>query len=57
MGGDHRLRNYSSKISVHPRRSRGVGTLVIESFVVDVQTGNDRGTTTLLVPYHATTTA
>ncbi|PSS04435.1 Abscisic acid receptor like [Actinidia chinensis var. chinensis] len=41
VGGDHRLRNYSSIISVHPEVIHGrPGTLVIESFVVDVPEGN-----------------
>lgn len=41
MGGDHRLRNYSSKITVHPETIDGrPGTLVIESFTVDVPDGN-----------------
>ncbi|XP_031096454.1 abscisic acid receptor PYL8 [Ipomoea triloba] len=41
VGGDHRLRNYSSVISVHPEVIDGrPGTVVIESFVVDVPEGN-----------------
>ncbi|KAK9749271.1 hypothetical protein RND81_02G114300 [Saponaria officinalis] len=40
-GGDHRLRNYSSVITVHPEAIDGrPGTLLIESFVVDVPDGN-----------------
>ncbi|XP_075475403.1 abscisic acid receptor PYL9-like [Primulina tabacum] len=41
VGGDHRLKNYSSIITVHPETIDGrLGTLVIESFVVDVPHGN-----------------
>ncbi|BBG98362.1 regulatory components of ABA receptor 3 [Prunus dulcis] len=41
IGGDHRLRNYSSIISLHPEIIDGrPGTVVIESFVVDVPEGN-----------------
>ncbi|CAK7324122.1 unnamed protein product [Dovyalis caffra] len=41
VGGDHRLKNYSSIISLHPEIIDGrPGTLVIESFVVDVPDGN-----------------
>ncbi|KAL9245297.1 hypothetical protein vseg_018963 [Gypsophila vaccaria] len=40
-GGDHRLKNYSSVITVHPETIDGrPGTLLIESFVVDVPNGN-----------------
>ncbi|KAH9620870.1 hypothetical protein KSS87_022603 [Heliosperma pusillum] len=40
-GGDHRLKNYSSVITVHPETINGrPGTLLIESFVVDVPDGN-----------------
>ncbi|KAG8486266.1 hypothetical protein CXB51_019626 [Gossypium anomalum] len=41
VGGDHRLRNYSSIMTVHPEVIEGrPGTMVIESFVVDVPEGN-----------------
>ncbi|KAJ0805704.1 putative polyketide cyclase/dehydrase, START-like domain superfamily [Helianthus annuus] len=41
VGGDHRLQNYSSVITLHPEIIEGrPGTLVIESFVVDVPDGN-----------------
>ncbi|WOL12422.1 abscisic acid receptor PYL8-like [Canna indica] len=37
VGGDHRLKNYSSIVTAHPETIDGrPGTLVIESFVVDV---------------------
>ncbi|KAE8727545.1 Abscisic acid receptor PYL8 [Hibiscus syriacus] len=44
VGGDHRLRNYSSIMTVHPEVIEGrLGTMVIESFVVDVPEGKHRG--------------
>ncbi|KAL9268726.1 Abscisic acid receptor PYL8-like protein [Drosera capensis] len=43
VGGDHRLKNYSSIVSLHPEVINGrPGTLVIESFVVDIPEGNTR---------------
>ncbi|KAL9256315.1 Abscisic acid receptor PYL8-like protein [Drosera capensis] len=43
VGGDHRLKNYSSIVSLHPEVISGrPGTLVIESFVVDIPEGNTR---------------
>ncbi|TYI11510.1 hypothetical protein ES332_A09G212500v1 [Gossypium tomentosum] len=50
IGGDHRLQNYSSIISVHPEMIDGrPGTLVIESFVVDVPEGNTKDETCFFV--------
>lgn len=50
IGGDHRLRNYSSIISVHPEIIEGrPGTLVIESFVVDIPEGNTKDETCYFV--------
>jgi abscisic acid receptor (PYR/PYL family) len=50
VGGDHRLRNYSSIITVHPEIIDGrLGTLVIESFVVDVPEGNTKDETCYFV--------
>ncbi|KAA8533637.1 hypothetical protein F0562_030929 [Nyssa sinensis] len=50
IGGDHRLRNYSSTISLHPEIIEGrPGTLVIESFVVDVPDGNTNDETRYFV--------
>ncbi|VVA27361.1 PREDICTED: abscisic acid receptor [Prunus dulcis] len=50
VGGDHRLRNYSSIITVHPEVIDGrLGTLVIESFVVDVPDGNTKDETCYFV--------
>jgi len=50
VGGDHRLRNYSSIITVHPESIDGrPGTLVIESFVVDVPEGNTKDETCYFV--------
>ncbi|KAL7593066.1 abscisic acid receptor PYL9 [Lactuca sativa] len=55
VGGDHRLKNYSSILTVHPEpevlegRSAGSGTLVIESFVVDIPDGNTKDETCYFV--------
>ncbi|XP_072980316.1 abscisic acid receptor PYL8-like [Typha angustifolia] len=50
VGGDHRLKNYSSIITVHPESIEGrPGTLVIESFVVDVPDGNTKDETCFFV--------
>ncbi|XP_047328994.1 abscisic acid receptor PYL8-like [Impatiens glandulifera] len=50
VGGDHRLRNYSSIISVHPEIIEGRnGTLVIESFIVDAPEGNTKEETCFFV--------
>ncbi|CAL9243335.1 unnamed protein product [Arabidopsis halleri] len=50
VGGDHRLKNYSSIISLHPETIEGrIGTLVIESFVVDVPEGNTKDETCFFV--------
>ncbi|CAN1189531.1 Abscisic acid receptor PYL3 [Linum perenne] len=46
VGGDHRLKNYSSTVSVHPEVIDGrPGTMVIESFVVDIPEGNTKDET------------
>ncbi|KOM58002.1 hypothetical protein LR48_Vigan11g103500 [Vigna angularis] len=39
VGGDHRLSNYRSVTTLHPAAA-GSGTVVVESFVVDVPPGN-----------------
>ncbi|KAL0445528.1 UNVERIFIED_CONTAM: Abscisic acid receptor PYL8 [Sesamum latifolium] len=50
VGGDHRLKNYSSTITVHPEIIDGrPGTMVIESFVVDVPEGNTKDETCYFV--------
>ncbi|KAL5571399.1 hypothetical protein UlMin_021680 [Ulmus minor] len=50
VGGDHRLRNYSSIVTVHPKVIDGrPGTLVIESFVVDIPEGNSQDDTCYFV--------
>ncbi|XP_044505473.1 abscisic acid receptor PYL8-like [Mangifera indica] len=50
IGGDHRLRNYSSVNSLHPEIFEGrPGTLVLESFVVDVPEGNTKDDTCYFV--------
>jgi abscisic acid receptor (PYR/PYL family) len=50
IGGDHRLRNYSSILTLHPEMIDGrSGTMVIESFVVDVPEGNTKDDTCYFV--------
>jgi abscisic acid receptor (PYR/PYL family) len=50
VGGDHRLKNYSSIITVHPDCKDGrPGTTVIESFAVDVPEGNTEDETCYFV--------
>ncbi|XP_044505355.1 abscisic acid receptor PYL8-like [Mangifera indica] len=50
IGGDHRLRNYTSVNSLHPKIVEGrPGTLVLESFVVDVPEGNTKDDTCYFV--------
>ncbi|RDX75824.1 Abscisic acid receptor PYL6, partial [Mucuna pruriens] len=46
VGGDHRLRNYRSVTTLH---ANGNGTLVIESYVVDVPQGNTKEETCVFV--------
>lgn len=46
VGGDHRLRNYRSVTTLQPN---GNGTLVIESYVVDVPQGNTKEETCVFV--------
>ncbi|GLJ38425.1 hypothetical protein SUGI_0782510 [Cryptomeria japonica] len=47
VGGDHRLKNYRSVTTLHDCKveGRSGGTLVIESYVVDVPEGNSRDDT------------
>ncbi|KAL5718975.1 Abscisic acid receptor pyl8 [Ranunculus cassubicifolius] len=50
VGGDHRLRNYSSILTVHSESIDGrPGTLVIESYAVDVPEGNTKDDTCYFV--------
>ncbi|MQL78354.1 hypothetical protein Taro_010781 [Colocasia esculenta] len=50
LGGDHRLRNYSSILTLHPEVIEGrPGTMVIESFLVDVPDGNTKEETCYFV--------
>ncbi|KAK7285796.1 hypothetical protein RJT34_20577 [Clitoria ternatea] len=50
LGGDHRLNNYSSVITAHSEIVDGTpGTVVIESFVVDVPDGNTKDETSFFV--------
>ncbi|XP_020219810.1 abscisic acid receptor PYL4 [Cajanus cajan] len=46
VGGDHRLSNYRSVTTLHPHRA---GTVVVESYVVDVPPGNTTDDTRLFV--------
>ncbi|OIV98415.1 hypothetical protein TanjilG_16742 [Lupinus angustifolius] len=48
VGGDHRLRNYRSVTTLHAD-SEGNGTLVVESYVVDVPQGNTKEETCAFV--------
>jgi len=50
VGGDHRLCNYRSITSLHERLVNGEpGTIVIESYVVDVPHGNTKEYTCLFI--------
>ncbi|GJZ27132.1 ribonuclease H-like domain-containing protein [Tanacetum coccineum] len=50
VDGDHRLKNYSSILTVHPEIiEERSGTLVIESFVVDIPDGNTNDETCYFV--------
>ncbi|XP_047306586.1 abscisic acid receptor PYL9-like [Impatiens glandulifera] len=50
IGGDHRLRNYSSILTMHPEEIDGQdGTMLIESFIVDVPEGNSNDETCCFV--------
>lgn len=48
VGGDHRLRNYRSVTTLHAS-SNGTGTVVVESYVVDVPPGNTKEETCVFV--------
>ncbi|XP_057739002.1 abscisic acid receptor PYL4-like [Arachis stenosperma] len=48
VGGDHRLRNYRSVTTLHAVEG-GKGTLVLESYVVDVPPGNTKEETCVFV--------
>nr|UZH45674.1 abscisic acid receptor [Tamarix hispida] len=53
VGGEHRLKNYRSVTTLHPTSScsdgSGSGTVVVESYVVDVPTGNTKEETCVFV--------
>ncbi|KAG5060496.1 hypothetical protein AAZX31_01G113800 [Glycine max] len=53
VGGDHRLANYRSVTTLHPTASSASGgcsgTVVVESYVVDVPPGNTREDTRVFV--------
>ncbi|KAJ4826344.1 Abscisic acid receptor pyl4 [Turnera subulata] len=42
VGGDHRLANYRSVTTLHAASPSGTGTVVVESYVVDVPAGNTK---------------
>ncbi|OMO97647.1 Polyketide cyclase/dehydrase [Corchorus olitorius] len=48
VGGEHRLANYRSVTTLHPSTS-GNGTVVVESYVVDVPPGNTKEDTCVFV--------
>ncbi|CAA6669287.1 unnamed protein product [Spirodela intermedia] len=48
VGGEHRLSNYRSVTTLHPSAA-GDGTVVVESYVVDVPPGNTREDTRVFV--------
>ncbi|XP_034692889.1 abscisic acid receptor PYL4 [Vitis riparia] len=48
IGGDHRLSNYRSVTTLHPSPS-STGTVVLESYVVDIPPGNTKEDTCVFV--------
>lgn len=48
MGGDHRLANYRSVTTLH-QSPLGNGTVVVESYVVDIPPGNTKEETCVFV--------
>ncbi|KAJ9185421.1 hypothetical protein P3X46_005059 [Hevea brasiliensis] len=48
VGGDHRLANYRSVTTLHPSLA-GNGTVVVESYVVDIPPGNTKEDTCVFV--------
>ncbi|XP_042514040.1 abscisic acid receptor PYL4-like [Macadamia integrifolia] len=48
VGSDHRLANYRSVMTLHPS-SNGSGTMIVESYVVDVPSGNTKEDTCMFV--------
>ncbi|KAL2337693.1 hypothetical protein Fmac_012139 [Flemingia macrophylla] len=49
VGGDHRLVNYRSVTTLHAAADDGAGTVVVESYVVDVPQGNTKEDTRVFV--------
>ncbi|KAH6556459.1 hypothetical protein KP509_1Z177100 [Ceratopteris richardii] len=50
LGGDHRLNNYKSVVTLHAETIDGKpGTLIIESFITDVPGGNTKDDTKFFV--------
>ncbi|EYU28090.1 hypothetical protein ABFS82_13G096100 [Erythranthe guttata] len=47
VGGDHKLVNYQSTTSLHEEDDGGVGTVVVESYVVDIPADSCREDTCL----------
>ncbi|XP_009766300.1 abscisic acid receptor PYL4-like [Nicotiana sylvestris] len=51
VGGDHRLNNYRSVTTLHPSSTAtdDIGTVVVESYVVDIPQGNTKEETCVFV--------
>ncbi|XP_057958253.1 abscisic acid receptor PYL4-like [Malania oleifera] len=49
VGGDHRLSNYRSVTTLHPSSPARNGTVVVESYLVDVPAGNTKEETCVFV--------
>lgn len=51
VGGDHRLSNYRSVTTLHPSPTAGskAGTVVVESYVVDIPPGNTKEETRIFL--------
>ncbi|KAF5187098.1 Abscisic acid receptor pyl4 [Thalictrum thalictroides] len=50
VGGEHRLENYRSVTTLHPTAlANGSGTVVVESYVVDIPSGNTKEDTCVFV--------
>lgn len=49
VGGDHRLANYRSVTTIHPAGDGQEGSVVVESYVVDVPSGNTKEETCVFV--------
>ncbi|PNX77438.1 abscisic acid receptor PYL4 [Trifolium pratense] len=49
VGGDHRLANYCSVTTLHPSAGDGSGTVIVESYVVDIPPENTKEDTRVFV--------